>query len=75
MQRQSMRPDSIASKCLAVLDEGPATTGEIAAELGLKSALAAAHMQLLKSRQKVRCKPHSIVVGFGLRTVWLWEAA
>ncbi len=49
----SMHPTSIASRCLAVLQEGPATTAEIALEVGISSHSAGTHMRNLWERKKV----------------------
>lgn len=42
-----------AAQVLAVLSEGPATTGEVAAELGWDSHLACAHLKNLHTRKRV----------------------
>lgn len=71
----TVRPNTIASRCMAVLAEGPATTGEIAAEVGLRSRLAAAHMQLLYQSGRVRRAPFDgSTAGLGDRKVWIWSA-
>lgn len=49
----AMQPDSKASQVLRVLDEGPATTGEVAVELGWDVHLACAHLFALYKRGKV----------------------
>lgn len=44
---------SIARRVLAVLEDGPATTGEVAAETGLRSNLAGTHLRNLLERGKI----------------------
>jgi predicted Rossmann fold nucleotide-binding protein DprA/Smf involved in DNA uptake len=56
---------TIGSRILAVLRDGPSTTGEVAAELDLKSSLASTHLLQLQQRGKVERKP------FG--NGWLWS--
>lgn len=48
-----MQPDSKASRVLAILREGPATTGEVAAELGWTTHLCCAHLKNLHMRGKI----------------------
>lgn len=66
----------IAAKCLAVVSEGPATTGEIAAEIGLTSHATGTHMANLFKRGKVKRKPFSNETDkIGRQRAWLWEVA
>ncbi|HEY4145210.1 ArsR family transcriptional regulator [Pinirhizobacter sp.] len=51
-----MAPDSKASRVLRVLAEGPATTGEVAAELGWNVHLTCAHLKNLHLAGKVSRK-------------------
>lgn len=69
------RPDSKAQRCLAVLTDGPATTGEVAAETGLPSKLAGTHLALLHKRGKVTRSRYVKPEGRGQRNCWLWSAA
>lgn len=47
-----MEPNSKASRCLAVLADGPATTEEVALELGLSVRITSAHLGNLVKRNK-----------------------
>jgi predicted ArsR family transcriptional regulator len=49
-----MRPHSIASQCLRALRDGPATTGEVAAELGRDPHNVCAHLTALCLRGKLQ---------------------
>lgn len=69
----TMNPESKASACLSVLADGPATTGEIAAETGMPSKLAGTHLRNLFERGKVRRSRFVKAEGRGLRNCWLWE--
>lgn len=68
-------PNSKAQRCLAVLADGPATTGEIAAETGLQSKLAGTRMALLHKRGKVQRERWVKPEGRGQRDCWLWSLA
>ncbi len=46
-----------AAACLAVLRDGPATTGEVAAEVGIPSKLAGTHLANQMKLGKCRRKP------------------
>ena len=70
-----MNPTSKASACLAVLADGPATTGEIAVETGMKSKLAGTHLRNLHDRGKVQRERFVRASGRGRRVCWLWSAA
>jgi predicted ArsR family transcriptional regulator len=48
-----MHPNSKASKVLAVLADGPAKTGEVAAELGWAPHLTCAHLKNLCRKGKI----------------------
>lgn len=48
-----IHPGSRASQALAVLQEGPATTGEVAAELGWRSHMAHAYLAKLEASGRV----------------------
>lgn len=73
--RLSMDPSSKASRCLAVLRDGPATTGEVAAETGLDPHSVGTHMRNLFNRNKVKRTRFTKPSGQGRRECWLWEAA
>jgi hypothetical protein len=66
----TMRPDSRASRVLAILAEGPATTGEVAAETGWGVHLTCAHLFSLLQRGKISRSPFK---QHGARTWWLWS--
>lgn len=63
-----------AAACLAILREGPATTGEIAAELGMKPHATGTHMANLYKRGRVDRKPYgSGTDKLGRQRAWLWS--
>lgn len=65
-----------AAACLAVLQEGPATTGEIAIEVGMTSHATGTHMANLFKRGKVTRRPFANATDkVGRQRAWLWEAA
>lgn len=66
---QQMHPDSKASRVLAILADGPATTAEIAAETGWTKHNTCAHVKNLHMRGKVERKPWH-VKGQGPRFLW-----
>ena len=71
-----MQPNSIASRCLAILAEGPATTAEVALELGLTSHLAGTHLQQLEKRKKATSKPFGVAkYADGRPRARLWSLA
>lgn len=75
MSRYRTDPSSKASACLAVLADGPATTGEIAAETGMPSKLAGTHLRNLYERGKVKRERFVRASGRGRRVCWLWSVA
>jgi hypothetical protein len=66
--------ETIAARILRVLADGPSTTGEVAAELDLKSKLAATHLLQLMQRGKLEREPYSNQATPGRQT-WLWSLA
>lgn len=67
---------SLAGRCLAVLADGPATSGEVAATVGITPHAAGTHMLNLFKRGKLERRPFvKPAGGRGKRHVWLWEAA
>lgn len=65
-----------AGRCLAVLRDGPATTGEVAAETGIHTHSVGTHLRNLFDRGKVKRTPFVKPAGDrGPRKCWLWEAA
>lgn len=54
---QQMHPNSKASTVMRILSEGPATTGEVAAELGWHVRLACAHLSNLRRQKKIVSEP------------------
>lgn len=76
MPAGKMVAGSLASQCLAVLSDGPATSGEVAAIVGITPHDAGTHMLRLFKRGKLRRRPFVKPAGCrGKRHVWLWEAA
>lgn len=67
-------PNSRRSRCLAVLRDGPATTGEVAAELGIPSKLAGTHLAQLHALKKITRKPFGTKPS-GRGSRWLWSIA
>jgi len=65
-----MDPNSSASRCLAVLRDGPATTAEVAAEIGRGTNITSAHLFCLMRRGKVTRAPFQPVEG---RRCNLWS--
>lgn len=69
-----MHPNSKASAVLRVLGDGPATTGELAAELGWTVHLTCAHVKNLHMKGKVDREPFEKPAGSpGIRKVFLWK--
>ena len=67
-----------AGRCLLALQDGPATTGEIASELRLPSKSAGTHLRNLFLRGKVKRTAFIERREPGRRgrgNAWLWEAA
>lgn len=69
-----MTPEGVAptkaAQVLEALRDGPATTGELAAELGWRSHLTCAHLKELHVRGKITRKPFPT----GNRTVrFIWS--
>lgn len=54
---RGMDPASSASRCLAALHDGPATTSEVAAEIGRDTKITCAHLTNLVVRGKVTKQP------------------
>jgi predicted ArsR family transcriptional regulator len=69
----AMIPTSKASRCMAVLADGPATSGEVSIETGLTPHDAATHLRNLFLRGKVVREPFKKTGGRGRRDVWLWR--
>jgi predicted Rossmann fold nucleotide-binding protein DprA/Smf involved in DNA uptake len=70
-------PTSAHGRCLSILQEGPATTAEVAAETGFSLKMACTYLSNLHRRGKVARSPYNKpnAAGPGPRRVWLWEAA
>lgn len=67
-------PNSKASQVLRVLSEGPATTGEVAAELGWDPRITCSHLCELRTRGKVTSRPFEKPAGSrGAPVVRLWS--
>lgn len=67
----NMDPNSKASAVLRLLSDGPATTGEVAAEFGWTSHLACAHLSNLRRKRKVVSAKARIPTGG--RPAQLWQ--
>jgi hypothetical protein len=71
-----MVPDSNASRVLSVVQEGPATTAEVAAEVGMTSRLAGTYLAQLHRFRKVTRTPFKPECDSrGRLRAWLWHAA
>lgn len=73
-----MKPETKSGRCLSVLRDGPATTGEVAAETGLSSHDVGNHMHCMFQRGKVTREPFMVAPRQGVpgrRKCWLWSAA
>lgn len=66
----SMHPNSSASRCLDALRDGPATTAEVAAEIGRGTKITCAHLFNLHQRGKVTKAPFQPPSG---RRCLLWS--
>lgn len=65
-----------AAACLAVLKEGPSTTGEVAAEVGISSKLAGTHLANQQKLGKCERVPYSAEKDkLGRQRAWLWKLA
>lgn len=69
----AMIPGTIASRCLAVLADGPATTAEVALEVGISSHSAGTHMRNLWLRKKCYKSPFKRAGGRGRSEVCIWS--
>lgn len=67
---KTMEPNSKASRCLAVLADGPATTEEVAIELGFPIKITCAHLGNLVLRKKAVKRRHH-VNGRGKVMLWM----
>lgn len=65
-----IEPDSQGARIMAVLSEGPSMTGEVAAEVGLTSQRASAHLRHLYRTGRVARKEFDMG---DRRTRFLWS--
>ncbi len=64
---------TVASRILRLLAAGDATTGEIAAELNLRSKLAGSHLACMHKRGRIKREPYPGDPTRGIRRGWLWS--
>lgn len=68
-----MQPNSIASRCMRILAEGPATSAEVAAELGMTSHLAGTHLRNLWLKGKISRAEYIRKRGPGRQLAFIWS--
>lgn len=68
-----MTVGSKSYRCMVALQEGPATTAEVADTTGLTKRLASGHLKNLFRKHKIAREPFYVRrAGPGRSSVWLW---